>query len=232
MWSGNEDDCREVTWEECNPVEKIVPMSVAKMICVDMPVGEIFRGLISYTSHISFPHFMVLTDSIMMFHPDFQGYLLRLCKRNKPSHGRYYGLYCRKGLKTNSKFDQYMACGLISLLELCIISIHPNLPTEWPFFHTFLSVCIISTHPIWSNFLISPGARLRASDKSEVRRNKLHALWGGGVVLSSIYFKDILLKKRGCCNEPPSPPRITVTCQTCRTYVGEGGWKTNIKLIK
>jgi len=38
VWSGNEDDCREVTWEECNPVEKIVPMSVAKMICVDMPV--------------------------------------------------------------------------------------------------------------------------------------------------------------------------------------------------
>ena len=102
VWSGNEDDCREVTWEECNPVEKIVPMSVAKMICVDMPVGEIFRGLISYTSRISFPHFMVLTDSIMMFHPDFQGDLLRLCKRNKPSHGRYYGLYCRKGLKTNS----------------------------------------------------------------------------------------------------------------------------------
>ena len=158
--------------------------------------GEIFRALISYTSHISLPHFMVLTDSIMMFHPDFQGDLLRLCKRNKPSHGRYYGLYCRKGLKTNSKFDRYMACGLISLLELCIISIHPNLPTEWPFFHTFLSlrwVRIISTHPIWSNFLISPGARLRASDKSEVRRNKLHTLWGGGPVMSSIIiFEDTL----------------------------------------
>ena len=42
MWSGNEDDCREVTWEECNPVEKTVPMSVAKMICVDMPVGKSF----------------------------------------------------------------------------------------------------------------------------------------------------------------------------------------------
>lgn len=38
VWSGNEDDCREVTWEECNPVEKTVPMSVAQMICVDMPV--------------------------------------------------------------------------------------------------------------------------------------------------------------------------------------------------
>ena len=40
MWSGNEDDCREVTWEECNPVEKTVPMSVARMICVDMPVRD------------------------------------------------------------------------------------------------------------------------------------------------------------------------------------------------
>ena len=38
VWAGNEDDCREVTWEECNPLEKTVPMSVAKMICVDMPV--------------------------------------------------------------------------------------------------------------------------------------------------------------------------------------------------
>ena len=38
VWAGNEDDCREVTWEECNPVEKTVPMSVARMICVDMPV--------------------------------------------------------------------------------------------------------------------------------------------------------------------------------------------------
>ena len=46
VWSGNEDDCREVTWEECNPVEKTVPMSVAKMICVDMPVEEIFQILL------------------------------------------------------------------------------------------------------------------------------------------------------------------------------------------
>ena len=38
VWAGNEDDCRDVTWEECNPLEKTVPMSVAKMICVDMPV--------------------------------------------------------------------------------------------------------------------------------------------------------------------------------------------------
>ena len=45
VWSGNEDDCREVTWEECNPVEKTVPMSVAQMICVDMPVrlGQMFH---------------------------------------------------------------------------------------------------------------------------------------------------------------------------------------------
>lgn len=38
VWAGNEDDCREVTWEECNPVDKTVPMSVARMNCVDMPV--------------------------------------------------------------------------------------------------------------------------------------------------------------------------------------------------
>ena len=43
VWAGNEDDCREVTWEECNPLEKTVPMSVAKMICVDMPVQENFK---------------------------------------------------------------------------------------------------------------------------------------------------------------------------------------------
>ena len=24
VWSGNEDDCRDVTWEECNPIEKKV----------------------------------------------------------------------------------------------------------------------------------------------------------------------------------------------------------------
>ena len=24
VWAGNEDDCRDVTWEECNPIEKKV----------------------------------------------------------------------------------------------------------------------------------------------------------------------------------------------------------------
>ena len=38
VWAGTEDDCRDVTWEECNPVEKKVPMSVAKMDCLDEPV--------------------------------------------------------------------------------------------------------------------------------------------------------------------------------------------------
>ena len=117
-----------------------------------------------HTFHFLFPHFMVLTDSIVMFHPDFQGDLLRLCKRNKPSHGRYYGLYCRKGLKSNSNCNYH----------LCIISINPNLPNEWPFFHAFLNLRIISILPKF--FFISPGARLRASDKSEMRRNKLHTL--------------------------------------------------------
>ena len=39
VWAGNEDDCRDVTWEECSPVEKRVPMSVAQMVCLDVPVG-------------------------------------------------------------------------------------------------------------------------------------------------------------------------------------------------
>jgi len=39
IWTGNEDDCRDVTWEECNPVEKQVPMAVAQMVCEDTPVS-------------------------------------------------------------------------------------------------------------------------------------------------------------------------------------------------
>ena len=39
VWAGNEDDCRDVTWEECIPEEKRVPMSVAQMVCLDDPVS-------------------------------------------------------------------------------------------------------------------------------------------------------------------------------------------------
>jgi len=39
IWTGNEDDCRDVTWEECNPIEKQVPMAVAQMVCQDTPVS-------------------------------------------------------------------------------------------------------------------------------------------------------------------------------------------------
>jgi hypothetical protein len=39
VWAGNEDDCRDVTWEECSPEEKKVPMSVAQMVCLDDPVS-------------------------------------------------------------------------------------------------------------------------------------------------------------------------------------------------
>merc|ERR1711997_432937 len=39
VWAGTEDDCRDVTWEECNPVVKTVPMSVAQMICDSVPVN-------------------------------------------------------------------------------------------------------------------------------------------------------------------------------------------------
>ena len=38
VWAGTEDDCRDVTWEECNPVVKTVPMNVKKMDCLDEPV--------------------------------------------------------------------------------------------------------------------------------------------------------------------------------------------------
>ena len=33
IWTGNQDDCKDVTWEECNPVTKTVPLAVAKMSC-------------------------------------------------------------------------------------------------------------------------------------------------------------------------------------------------------
>ena len=38
VWAGN-DDCRDVTWEECSPVIKTVPMAVAQMICDSVPVN-------------------------------------------------------------------------------------------------------------------------------------------------------------------------------------------------
>ena len=39
IWAGNEDDCRDVTWEECSPVIKTVPMAVAQMVCDSVPVN-------------------------------------------------------------------------------------------------------------------------------------------------------------------------------------------------
>ena len=38
VWAGN-DDCRDVTWEECSPVIKTVPMAVAQMVCDSVPVN-------------------------------------------------------------------------------------------------------------------------------------------------------------------------------------------------
>ena len=38
-WTGNEDDCRDVTWEECSPLVKTVPMAVAQMSCDSVPVS-------------------------------------------------------------------------------------------------------------------------------------------------------------------------------------------------
>ena len=37
VWAGNEDDCRDVTWEECEPVVKEVPFPVPVMNCVEVP---------------------------------------------------------------------------------------------------------------------------------------------------------------------------------------------------
>ena len=37
VWAGNEDDCRDVTWEECNPVVKEVPFPVPTMNCEQVP---------------------------------------------------------------------------------------------------------------------------------------------------------------------------------------------------
>jgi len=39
VWAGNEDDCRDVTWEECFPIIKQVPIQVAEMNCYDYPVS-------------------------------------------------------------------------------------------------------------------------------------------------------------------------------------------------
>ena len=33
VWAGNEDDCREVTWEECNPAVKNITIMVPEMKC-------------------------------------------------------------------------------------------------------------------------------------------------------------------------------------------------------
>jgi len=38
VWAGNEDDCREVTWEECNPVNKTVPFPEPDMKCENITV--------------------------------------------------------------------------------------------------------------------------------------------------------------------------------------------------
>ena len=39
VWAGNEDDCKEVTWEECKPVEKIVEFPEPHMECKPVPVS-------------------------------------------------------------------------------------------------------------------------------------------------------------------------------------------------
>jgi len=35
VWDGNEDDCRDVTWEECNPVKVNVTIPAPRMDCTD-----------------------------------------------------------------------------------------------------------------------------------------------------------------------------------------------------
>ena len=62
MWAGNEDDCREVTWEECSPVEKTVPMSVARMICVDMPVRSLIKCDLDIFSEVTYSEYANATS--------------------------------------------------------------------------------------------------------------------------------------------------------------------------
>ena len=62
MWAGNEDDCREVTWEECSPVEKTVPMSVARMICVDMPVRSLIKCDLDIFSKVTYSEYANATS--------------------------------------------------------------------------------------------------------------------------------------------------------------------------
>ena len=45
IWAGNEDDCSEVTWEECSPVIKTVKMMVPMMNCTEesLPYMDYFN---------------------------------------------------------------------------------------------------------------------------------------------------------------------------------------------
>ena len=38
VWAGNDGDCKDITWEECSPVSKEVPVMVPTMNCEDYPV--------------------------------------------------------------------------------------------------------------------------------------------------------------------------------------------------
>ena len=50
VWAGNADDCHNVTWEECNPVEKNVTMMVPWMRCKD--VNHTYPGFINTSTTI------------------------------------------------------------------------------------------------------------------------------------------------------------------------------------
>ena len=48
VWAGNDGDCKDVTWEECTPVDKEVPVMVPTMNCEDYPVE--FVDLVNSTT--------------------------------------------------------------------------------------------------------------------------------------------------------------------------------------
>ena len=54
VWAGNEDDCKEVTWEECHPVNKTVQFPEPDMECDDISVPYndvgVMTGRINLTS--------------------------------------------------------------------------------------------------------------------------------------------------------------------------------------
>ena len=50
VWAGNDGDCKDVTWEECHPVPKEVPVLVPYMNCTEYPVN--FVDVVNATTEL------------------------------------------------------------------------------------------------------------------------------------------------------------------------------------